>query len=497
MLKLPTLVGYLAAGLVLAGFGFKASPLLTQIGDLGVIFLLFTVGLHIRLKNLLRSEVLGVGGLHLVISIILFGGVGLAMGLSPGAALLIGVGLSFSSTVLTAKSLEARNELDAYHGRIAIGILILQDLVAVALLAFTGTETPQLWSILLLLLPLFRPLLVKLLEASGREELMLLFGLLVALGIGELFALVGLSSKLGALAAGMILAGHPLADELYDQLWGLKEVFLVGFFLQVGLAGLPTWEGWRLVGILLVLLPLKGIIFFALLIAFRLRARTAFMSSITLTAYSEFALIVGVGLAKAGLVPSDVITALALLVAASFLGNAPLSLAANRLWASYEGHLRRFERATLHPDEQPHFLGGATYIVVGMGQAGSAAYDYLRENAARPLGLDVDPAQISQQLQAGRRVIFGDAQDPELWLDLDFEGLQGVILTVPDSQAKLQTTHTLRALGFQGPITALIRQSTAEADLIQAGVTAVCMPLPQAGRTLAARSLQQGDNFSS
>jgi predicted Kef-type K+ transport protein len=92
----------------------------------------------------------------------------------------------------------------------------------------------------------------------------------------------------------------PQADDLYDQLWSIKEVFLVAFFLQVGLTGLPTLGDLWLLGILLVLLPLKGVLFFGLLVLFRLRARTAFMAGLTLTAYSEFALIVAAAAAKNG-----------------------------------------------------------------------------------------------------------------------------------------------------------------------------------------------------
>ena len=234
---LPTLVGYLLAGLVLAVLGISATDTLITIGDFGVIFLLFTVGLHIRIKNVLRPEVLGVGSIHLLISAGLFTAVFAALGFGGFGGFLLAVGLGFSSTVLTAKTLESRNELTALHGRIAIGILILQDIVAVALLAFTGTETPTIWAVGLLALPLLRPALIWLLQMSGREELMLLYGLMLAFGIGLLFEQVGLSNKLGALAAGILLAGHEQADELYEKLWGLKEVFLVGFFLQVGLTG--------------------------------------------------------------------------------------------------------------------------------------------------------------------------------------------------------------------------------------------------------------------
>ena len=129
-------------------------------------------------------------------------------------SLIVGIALGFSSTILTAKSLEARNEINAYHGRVAIGILIVQDIVAIGLLAVSGGGQPSPLAIGLIALVLLRPILIRLLIWSGTEELMLVYGLLLALGVGFIFEQVGLDSKLGALVAGVLLSGHPLADEL-------------------------------------------------------------------------------------------------------------------------------------------------------------------------------------------------------------------------------------------------------------------------------------------
>ncbi|MBV7339211.1 cation:proton antiporter [Chloroflexi bacterium TSY] len=489
-LRLPVLVGFLLAGLILAASGVTATDTLITIGDFGVTVLLFAVGLHIRIKNMLRLEVLGVGSIHMLISGALFTSVLFILGVAPIAALLVAIGLGFSSTVLTAKSLEARKELDAYHGRVAIGILILQDLVAVVLLAFTGAEMPNWWAVGLLILPFLRPLLLRGLEFSGQDELLLVYGLLMALGVGWLFEIGGLSAKLGALVAGVLLSGHERANELYDKLWAIKEVFLVAFFLQVGLTGLPSLGDLWMLGFLLLLLPLKGILFFVLLLVFRLRARTAFMTSLTLTAYSEFALIVGAASAQSGLMPESIVVILGLLVAVSYALNAPLSNAANSLWRHNEGWLCRFERQRIdHPDEQPHALGRTDILIVGMGRVGTAAYDYLIENGNRPLGLDNDPAQIERNLAAGRRVIFGDEQDPELWQELEIKGLYAVLLATPDHRGSALATQLLRELGFDGPINAVIRNEADSQPLIDAGVTTISLPMTQAGTELAKASL--------
>lgn len=490
-LKLPTLVGYLAAGLALALFGIQSNDFIKAAGDFGVVLLLFTVGLHISLRSLIQPQVFGVGSIHLALTTFIFTLIFSALGLALTPAIILAIALGFSSTVLTAKSLDADNALDSYHGRLAIGILILQDVVAVVLLAFTGGGSPQWWAIGLLALPLLRPLLLRLMYTTGHEELLLLYGLLLALGAGWLFELVGLDAKLGALIAGMLLSGDKRADELYEKLWALKEVFLVGFFLQVGLAGFPDGRGLTIIGILLLFLPLKALLFFALMLLFKLRARTAFLTTISLTAYSEFALIVAAGAAASGLIDTHYVIIIGLLVAISYILNAPLSRSVNTLWLHLEPRLSRFERDIRHPDHEPISLGAANYVVVGMGRAGTAAYDYLIDQGKRPLGFESDPAAIQHHLQAGRRVIYGDANDSELWTGLDLSGIEGVLMTLSNVTAEASAARNLRAEGFDGFIAALLRYPENREALQQAGVTISFLPIAQAGRELAQASLGQ------
>ena len=135
---------------------------------------------------------------------------------------------------------------------------------------------PSAWALLVFGLPLLRPLLFRLLDHSGHEELMVLLGLMLALVAGGLgFEYVGLSSELGALAFGAMLAKHKRATELSNSLWAIKEVFLVGFFLQIGIGGLPDMNAMLFAGAVALLLPLKGALFFFLFLLFRLRARSA------------------------------------------------------------------------------------------------------------------------------------------------------------------------------------------------------------------------------
>ncbi|SMO72413.1 cation:proton antiporter family protein [Gracilimonas mengyeensis] len=491
--KVPPLVGFLGAGILLSFFGFEATDTLHQIGHLGVLLLLFTVGLHLRIKSILRLEVLGAGGLHLVVNTGIFMLVASFFGFSWLQALIIGVLLGFSSTVLAAKALESRGELGAFHARVSIGILILQDIVAIVVLALTGGSTPSVWGLILLGLPLLRPLLIRTLIASGHEELQLLYALILAIGGGSLFEVMGFSSELGALAFGALLSGHKLADELSEKLWGLKEAFLVGFFLEVGLYGLPDYEAIVFCLVILALLPLKSALYYYMLTGFKLRARNAFMVMGTLSSYSEFTLIAGVVAVSGGFIPESIVTSFALLVAISYAINAPFTANINAFWDSFEHSALYWERNIKHPGDQVVSLGGAQYLIVGMGQAGSSAYEYLKEREYPVIGLEADPAKLEENRQKKRKVVYGDAQDPELWENINLTKINAIILAIPNHDTKLEATKLIRKYGFTRDVMVLTIREDETIELREAGATSVCLPVSEAGRKLAELSISDHD----
>ena len=467
---LPPLVGFLAAGFAFGALGMERSPLLADLAHAGVLLLLFAVGQKLRIKTLLRHEVWGTATAHLLVT----GLAGAAAihwvaGLSWGLAVVMAVALGFSSTVLAAKVLESARELRAVHGRVAIGILIVQDLVAVALLAVVSIETPSPYALLLVLLPLLRPVLGRVLDYCGHGELLVLLGAVLALGGGELFAQLGLSSELGALLLGALLAEHRRAQELNNVLWSLKELFLVGFFLNIGFSGPPTWHALSDALWLLLFLPLQGIIFFVLLIASGLRARTSFLTAVSLTTYSEFALIVADVAFNNGLLSEQWLVVAALTVAASFVAAAPLNAFAHDLYRRLGPWLERFERDKRHPDDEPISLGKAEILIVGMGRVGSGAYDYLRGQHENIVGIDSDPAKIESNIREGRRVAYADAEDPSFWQLLNIDRLRAIMLAVPDIEAKLTAARMLRARGYKGLLSATHVYPEEYAPIIAAG----------------------------
>lgn len=493
---LPPLVGYLAAGFALAGLGDyigvgpRDSVALEHIAHLGVLLLLFTVGLKLKISNLVRREVIGGALLHFAISSLIFlPAIMLILDLPWQQGLLLAIALSFSSTVLAAKVLEGKRELRAFHGRVAIGVLIIQDLIALVVMSLASGKVPSAWALLLFGLPLLRPLLFRLLDASGHEELMVLLGLLLALVVGGYgFEQLGLSSELGALAFGAMLAKHKRATELSNSLWSIKEVFLVGFFLQIGIGGLPDLHAMLFALSMAVLLPLKGALFFFLFLLFRLRARSAFLAGVSLTNYSEFGLIV------ASVVLPQWIIPLAITVALSFVISAPLNRIAHPLYERLARRLIPLERDIRHPDEQPVSLGDAQILVMGMGRTGRAAYDHLQEKGFRAVGLDSDPVMIEQSLKAGRRVMFADGEDQMFWQHLQMPNIQAVILALNDPEAKIISTEKLRARGFNGLIVSHALYEDIARRIQEAGADRTYLTMSEAGTGLAehvARGLQE------
>ncbi|MEL6521824.1 MAG: cation:proton antiporter, partial [Pseudomonadota bacterium] len=366
-IALPPLVGFLLAGFAINAIGpsfglpTETGPILDYLANLGVLLLLFSVGLKLKLKQIGELHVVGGSLLHFFASIVVFAPFMRVFFTETWmAALILAIALGFSSTVLAAKILESKREMGNFHGRAAIGILIIQDIIALVVLAIFSGKLPGPWALLIFATPLLRPLLYKILDLAGHDEVLVLCGMLLSLVIGGVgFELIGLKGEIGALVMGLLLSGHTKASELSTSLWSLKEIFLVGFFLSIGMSGLPDWSSIWFALVLGVLLPLKGIMFFFLLVAFKLRARTSFLTALSLTAYSEFGLIVAAGIpqAEAFLVP------LAIAVSVSFVMAAPLNRLAHPLYERFERQLARFERKTRHPDEQPKSLGNANVII--------------------------------------------------------------------------------------------------------------------------------------
>ena len=489
---LPPLVGYLASGFILSILGYETNEFLDEISHAGVLLLLFSVGLKLRLSTLIRREVLASSLLHMLITVgLIYLILTVAFNLESQVALMVAVALAFSSTVVAAKVLESKRELRAFHGRVAIGILIMQDLVAVAVLSIGNGVAPSPWAFILIGLLFIRPILFRLLDITGHGELVVLYGLLLALVVGGAsFEYFGLSSELGALLLGVMLASHKRAVELSDSLWSLKEVLLVGFFLQIGLLGHPDLTMVQHALLINLLVPIKALLFFFILILFRLRARSSFLASLTLATYSEFGLIVASMAVKHGWFTNEWLVLLAVSVAISFAVAAPLNRYAHEIYEWLEQFLHRFETDKRHPDDEPINIGNSHVIVIGMGRIGTGAYDLLTQQQHRVIGMDSDPIKNELHRKQGRRVLYADAEDPGLWANLNLEGVHTVLLAMPELTAKVLAARQLRKLGFEGVIATTVVFDEEEEQLRTAGADYIYNYYDGLGSSFAQHSIE-------
>lgn len=488
-LQLPPLVGYLLAGYVLHALDIAPLQNLSHLADIGIELLLFSVGLKLKPSSLIRREVLSVGALHLLLMALVFALVFLWLERHVTGGLVLGVSLGFSSTVFAIKVLEDNGELSSLHGRDVLSILILQDIVAITLLAVAEGKQPTPWVLALFLLPLLRPLAHWLLSACKLAELKLLLGVSFAIAGGVLAERVGVSADIGALLTGVMLAAHPQTDELSQKLWGLKELFLVAFFLQIGLADLPSKDQIYQALMLLVLLPVQAVMFFGLFVVSGLRARTAFVSGLALMTYSEFALITTGAVVDAQLLAPEWKAVISLAVAGSLAIAAPLNRFSRQLFNLLEPVLVRFEKKSWHPDRLPDSFGAAEWLVIGMGKTGLAAYQSLSKQEQRVVGLDADPTVLENLLARGKRVVYADVGDSELWGSLPLDRVKGIILTLPSFENRIMAINHLRKQGFKGLIGTICYQSENEQQLLKPGASFVIHPLDEAGKQLAKQML--------
>ncbi|MCL1075455.1 cation:proton antiporter family protein [Shewanella dokdonensis] len=486
-INLPPLIGYLAAGFVLYIMGIQSDslPLLNALASLGVTLLLFAIGLKLDIRSLFKAEVWAGSGLHLLLSIVLFvpllkilGIVGLSQitSLSVGQLTLLAFALSFSSTVFAVKVLEDKGDMQTLYGRVAIGILIMQDIFAVLFLTISKGNFPSPWALALLLLPLAKPLIYRAFDRVGHGELLVLFGLVMALVVGAwLFEAVGLKPDLGALVIGILLAGHAKASELAKSLFYFKELFLVAFFLTIGLNGLPSASDILLALLLALLIPLKILLFVWLLTRFKLRSRTAMLSAFNLGNFSEFGLIVAAVAAAKGWLPAHWLVIIAVALSISFLLAAPLNALVGKVYQRFQKKLVRLERKPLHPEDRPIPIGNPRFLILGMGRIGSGAYDELKNRfGGEILGIEHKQELVDFHRQHGRNVVKGDAADTDFWEKLDrAPNLELVLLAMPYHAGNLFSVQQLKKLDYQGKISAIIQYGEDAQSLRELGVHSV------------------------
>lgn len=501
---LPPMVGFLVAGFAYNFAGLDAPNGLQLVADLGVTLLLFSIGLKLDLRGLAKAEIWGTSLVHILVSTVFFTGV-IWLGqqifniplfeLTFPAMVILGFALSFSSTVFAVKVLEDKGDMSAFYGKIAIGILVMQDVFAVAFLAISEGKYPTIWalSVFLLLLPIVRKIIFKLLDSAGHGELLVLSGLFFALGAGyEYFYTVGLKGDLGALILGIVIASHPKASELAKSLFSFKELMLVGFFLSIGMQGLPSIPIVIAAFVLCLLLPFKTMLYYAIVVRFGLRARTSLFTSLSLANFSEFGLIVAALGVTQGWLPIDWLIVVAIAVSISFAFASPFSMGSENAYQQFKRFWDRFQQGTLHPKDQILHTGDAKVLVVGMGRVGTGAYDELHPIwPDQVLGIEHVAEKADEHRAQGRHVKVGDATDTDFWNAIRAaKPKELIVLAMPNHHSNLYAAQQIRNAGLTCSVVAIATFEDEVRELAALGVPAFNM-YAEAGLGLARHALEK------
>ncbi|MAY34909.1 MAG: hypothetical protein CMN84_02290 [Spongiibacteraceae bacterium] len=473
----PPLLGYLLAGFIAHALGLGQGEAVAIIADLGITLLLFTIGLKLNLRELIAPQVWGTASLQTLLVVPLTWGMLSVLGallpglaLSSEAGLTLAFALSFSSTVFTTKTLEDRGEALALHAAIAIGILVVQDLLAVGYLAVASGKFPTVYALGLLALPLLRPLLGRLLSWVGHGELLVLFGFLVALGGAGLFESVNMKGDLGALLIGMLLNSHVKSSELYKNLLQFKDIFLIGFFLQIGFNGLPGGD--MLVAALLLgaLVVIRPMVYVVLLLWLRQRARTAMLVGLSLATYSEFGLIVAQLAAQSGAIETPWVTTIALALALSFFIATPLNNRAREIYEYFAPLLQANERGPGSTDTAIANLGEGDIVIVGAGRVGVGAYRYLVERFPGNVVCIEERADKVAALRAeGINCVHGDGNDRDFWEKANLAGRKLILVSLTNHKENMSVVKFLKTQDFSGDLAVVSRYPDEEQEIREAG----------------------------
>lgn len=499
LISLPPSIGYLAAGFILHFLGYQADSMVTTLADVGITLMLFTIGLKLNIKDLIKPEVwlgsLSHTVLWLLIGLVLLKAIALitipfVSGLSLTTSALIVFALSFSSTVCVVKLMEDHGEMRTRHGKLAIGILVMQDIVAVIFLVVATGKVPTPWAALLLLFIPLKPYINKAIDKAGHGELIPLMGFFLAFGAYELFELVKIKGDLGALLVGMYLASHSKATEITKSLLSFKDLFLIGFFLSIGFTALPTLEMLAIASILTLLLPIKFLLFFFILVKLNLRGRTAFLSALALSNFSEFGLIIAALSSKSGWLSSEWLVILSLAVSLSFIMTNVLYNFAHSYFANNKEKFKRFESNKRLAEDNFVQPCEAPIAIIGMGRVGMGAYKALSAQTENQVwGLDTDKSKVKWLNDNDIQAYLGDAEDADFWEAIDHSKIELILLALPSVQDIMNITSQIKRTHYQGKIAAIARYDDERIALESFGVDKVFNFYNEAGVGFAEESI--------
>jgi len=455
LLKIPSLISYIVAGVAASYFGLKpASESVDIMIEIGIILLLFLAGLEIKLKELVKlgKKTLLIGEGHdLAMAIIGFILAYFLMRFDTLASFYIAIGVTLSSTIVIIKTLTNRKELAAPHGKILIGTMVLQDLVAMIALAIfssIGTKSSLLASIgtmfykgILIFLILFligKYILPKIFYYSAKSV-----DLVFLVALGWCFSGVGLagfsgfSTSIGAFLAGLAIADLPFSFEIADKAKGLRDFGILLFFLSVGLqlhitkTIFTNWHFYLLIAYVILFTPLITSIIARIL---RFTKKEIFIMSVLPTQISEFTLIlITFGLA-AGHLSKEIYTMLTLVVVITIMLSCWLNDNINNIYRRIEDKISFIESRYV---KQPRHLKKDLknhVVIFGFGLLGQYVADFYKKKKKDVVVVEWRPKLIDKIKKKGYILVYGDAGDSDIWEEIKMNKANVIISTIGENQ---------------------------------------------------------------
>lgn len=519
LLRQPLIVSFIAVGII-AGPSVldiaQSEEHIDLLAELGIALLLFLVGLKLDLK-LVRTlgPVALMTGLGQVAFTTIFGFlIGLALGFDTVTSLYIAVALTFSSTIIIVKLLSDKREINSLHGRIALGFLIVQDLVVVmamivlsalgvgaagnaalidVLLVF-GYGAMMLAAVGLFIRFIANPLVERL---SRAPELMVSFAIGWAALLAAIGYYLGFGKELGGLLAGVSLASTSFREAIAARLASLRDFLLLFFFIALGasldLSILGASVSAAIVFALFVLIG-NPLIVLAIMGAMGYRRRTGFLAGLTVAQISEFSLIFMAMGVSIGHVTEQALGLVTLVGLITIAASTYMITYSHQLYDLIDPLLKTFERRTAGGKEDAWTPGDGAYdaIVFGLGRYGLAIALELKDAGFRVLGIDFSPIAVRNARARDFDAIFGDATDPEFLAHLPLDGVRWAVSAVPDHDTGL--THddprqslitALHGLNFEGHVAVAAHSRTAADRLKSAGADLVLLPFRDAAAQAA------------
>ena len=508
LLRQPVVVSFIIVGILAGPTAFnlvEGAEEIRLFAKFGIAILLFLVGLKLDF-HMIRStgKVALVAGLSQVAFTAAVGfGIAMLFGFEATTAFYIAVALTFSSTIIIIKLIGDKRELDTLYGRIAVGILIVQDILVVAAMVVIVTiGTPGEGSVVTDLIVTLASsavflgviafaskfVLEKVLDwISKSPELTLLFGVAWAIVLAAISILIGLSMEIGAFVAGVSLASTAYRESLGARMVSLRDVMLLFFFIELG-ASLTFADAlgqlWPAIVLSVFVLVGKPLIVFAIMGWMGYRSITSFRTGVALAQISEFSLILIALGYSLGQVDSAVLSLVTLVAVFTITVSSYLILYTDKLFPLMQGFMHLFERGKASAvDEESQSLSYDA-IVIGSGRFGTEVISGLISAGSSVLAVDLDPDALARARELGAETLFGDVGDPDFAKMLPIHQTGTLICTAPDRSTNTLLLESLKSLDYGGELylTALDNQ-TAEMFAKEDRVTTI-RPLKMAANRI-------------